>query len=606
MRKRSISVFCMGLVAISLLSIIVGVLPVEADSFVPQVQTMSTEQVRPGMKGTAYTVVRGNRLVSFPVEVISILPRKGIPQNLIMIRASGSVIEETGGIAAGMSGSPVYIEGKLIGAIGYGWNFTEHDLGLVTPIEDMSAIWDLPEEIPSLSPPPVLRWTESSLMVEHEPISADPADIGSIDLTEQDYGSSRTTFFADGISSRAAERISVNLGKDVSLVGGSTVGELPVEYNPSLRPGEAIGVMLAWGDVSMGATGTLTALSKDGRFLAFAHPFLNRGYGAYPLTRSWIHNVVPSIQAPFKVGSPLSIIGSVTQDRAQAIGGRIGLFLPSVDASVRLRDIDHEKSSFKRFHMAQDPFLISDILPDVALGIIDESWGRKGEGTVRMNIEIEGRGLENGWERTNYFFSDKDIAKESLKEVQELTQVLSLNPFREIMPLGIHLDMEITSRPKVLFIEGLSINKKEARPGDEITVEVLLRPYRKAQVKKEFKLSIPKEMAGPAEVIVRGGGIAPLEQESIARGLETISSFNELLQEMSAQETNNEVIIELVGGRMPGLEDPEQEEDDELLSQVKKRRIEEGTLRIFKSDYFVEGLLRETIKVLPSNSKPAI
>ncbi|HPI98495.1 MAG TPA: SpoIVB peptidase S55 domain-containing protein [Synergistales bacterium] len=480
MRKRSISVFCMGLVAISLLSIIVGVLPVEADSFVPQVQTMSTEQVRPGMKGTAYTVVRGNRLVSFPVEVISILPRKGIPQNLIMIRASGPVIEETGGIAAGMSGSPVYIEGKLIGAIGYGWNFTEHDLGLVTPIEDMSAIWDLPEEIPSLSPPPVLRWTESSLMVEHEPISADPADIGSIDLTEQDYGSSRTTFFADGISSRAAERISVNLGKDVSLVGGSTVGELPVEYNPSLRPGEAIGVMLAWGDVSMGATGTLTALSKDGRFLAFAHPFLNRGYGAYPLTRSWIHNVVPSIQAPFKVGSPLSIIGSVTQDRAQAIGGRIGLFLPSVDASVRLRDIDHEKSSFKRFHMAQDPFLISDILPDVALGIIDESWGRKGEGTVRMNIEIEGRGLENGWERTNYFFSDKDIAKESLKEVQELTQVLSLNPFREIMPLGIHLDMEITSRPKVLFIEGLSINKKEARPGDEITVVVLLRPYRKA------------------------------------------------------------------------------------------------------------------------------
>ncbi|MBN1332811.1 MAG: peptidase S55, partial [Synergistales bacterium] len=116
-----------------------------------------------------------------------------------------------------------------------------------------------------------------------------------------------------------------------------------------------------------------------------------------------------------------------------------------------------------------------------------------------------------------------------------------------------------------------------------------------------FKLSIPREMIGPSEVIVRGGGIAPLEQESIALGLETISSFNELLQEMSAQETNNEVIIELIGGTPPGLEGPDLEEEDELLSQVKKRRIEEGTLKIFKSDYFVEGLLRKTIKILPSN-----
>ena len=601
MRKGSFAGFTMALMAFFLLSIMVNILPVEAEQFIPLVDTMPTEQVKPGMKGLAYTVVRGNRLVSFPVEVISILPRKGIPQNLIMIRASGPVIEETGGIAAGMSGSPVYIENKLIGAIGYGWNFTEHDLGLVTPIQDMSAIWDHPEKIPSMGPPPSFKSPGSPGKGEDVPDSEDLGDMGSVELMEQNYGSPRTTFFADGISSRAAERISVNLGKEISLVGGSAVGELSVEYNPSLRPGEAVGVMLAWGDVSMGATGTLTSLSKDGRFLAFAHPFLNRGYGSYPLTRSWIHNVVPSIQAPFKVGSPLSIIGSVTQDRAQAIGGRIGLFLPSVDASVKLKDIDNERTTFKRFHMAQDPFLISEILPDVALGIIDESWGRKGEGTVRINIEIEGRGLEDGWERTNYFFSDKDLAKESLKEVKELTQVLSLNPFREIMPLGIHLDMEITSRPKVLFIEGLSINKKEARPGDEILVEVLLRPYRKAQVKKEFKLSIPREMIGPSEVIVRGGGIAPLEQESIAQGLETISSFNELLQEMSAQETNNEVIIELLGGTPPGLEGPDLEEEDELLSQVKKRRIEEGTLKIFKSDYFVEGLLRETIKVLPSN-----
>ena len=131
-------------------------------------------------------------------------------------------------------------------------------------------------------------------------------------------------------------------------------------------------------------------------------------------------------------------------------------------------------------------------------------------------------------------------------------------------------------------------------------VEVLLRPYRKAQVKKEFKLKVPVDMIGPSEVIVRGGGISPLEQESIARGYETISSFTELLQEMSAQETNNEVIIELVGAKASDFQEPDADDQDDLLSQVKKKRIEEGTLRVFKSDYYVEGLLRKNLKILPS------
>ncbi|MFA7362963.1 MAG: SpoIVB peptidase S55 domain-containing protein, partial [Aminobacteriaceae bacterium] len=124
-----------------------------AASFRPSEPSMDIASLRPGMKGHALTVISGRDIVRFPVEIVSIIPKKGSPRNLIMVKASGPIIEKTGGIAAGMSGSPVYMNGKLIGAIGYGWNFSEHNLGLVTPLEDMVTIWDWPEKkitIPSV------------------------------------------------------------------------------------------------------------------------------------------------------------------------------------------------------------------------------------------------------------------------------------------------------------------------------------------------------------------------------------------------------------------------------------------------------------------------
>jgi Glycine/serine hydroxymethyltransferase len=129
-----------------LVSVVLLALSAEAAPFKPSEPFLRTSSLRPGMKGYALTVISGREILRFPVEIVSIIPRKGSPKNLIMVRASGSVISQTGGIAAGMSGSPVYVNGKLIGAVGYGWNFSDHNLGLVTPFEDMASVWDWPEK----------------------------------------------------------------------------------------------------------------------------------------------------------------------------------------------------------------------------------------------------------------------------------------------------------------------------------------------------------------------------------------------------------------------------------------------------------------------------
>ncbi|MDO9508821.1 MAG: SpoIVB peptidase S55 domain-containing protein [Thermovirgaceae bacterium] len=563
---------------------------------------MPVEALREGMKGTAFTVVKGDAVVSFPVTILSVLPSPDSPRNLILIRASGPVIEKTGGIAAGMSGSPVFIDGKLIGAIGYGWNFSEHETGLVTPIEEMAEIWKWPDRVPVIIPldlnltDPVSG--DAGLPENDQPdVLPDSGDTIKKELSAPLLGM--------GYSARSAKRIGEILGSPVVMLPGDIRGvAVPVEYDPVLKPGEAVSVLVAWGDVSLAAIGTLTAVSSDGLFLAFAHPFTSRGAVAFPLARAWIHEVIPSIEAPFKIGTPGSIIGIVTQDRPQAIGGRIGQFAPVMDVSLKFADVDSGEKSFKRFKTAYDPFLMTKVIPEMLIGLVDNVWGRTGEGSAKITLKIEGGGLADGWQRTNLFFSSTDIGKDLFSEFSDLVDAISLNPFYEIMPLGIHLDVEITSDPRVVLIEDVNLSKKIVPPGGSFDVEITLRPFRKEPVIQKLTLRAPDDSEGLCEVVVRGGGIEEPGQESIEQGWRTIRSLQELLGEFSAMETNDEVVAEIRTFRLLVEDDPaameeEEESQRKLLSQIKEEKIKEGSMKSYRSNYYVDGLLRRMIRVVP-------
>lgn len=574
----------------------------EAVAFIPETPMMKIGEVRPGMRGEAHTVVKGQAVVTFPVTVVSVLPRKGIPKHLILIRAEGPIIEKTGGIAAGMSGSPVFINGKIVGAIGYGWNFSDHRLGLVTPLEDMIAVFDWKDVKPAFYKPPL-----------PEPSTVSP-DVSSSDISSGDIPSADAeplvTLFADGMSQRAIAGLSSAFNGKILAVGSGMAENLPpVETVRKMNPGEAVGVMLAWGDVSLGATGTLTAVSKDGRFLAFAHPFINNGAVAYPLTRAWVHDVVPSIESPFKLGTPMSIIGTVTQDRPQAIGGKLNVYPPSFDFTVNLDDVDNKKKIRKRFHVAAAPFLLSKLAPDALTGLLDDLWGQVGAGTARLNLSVSGPNLAGGWNRNNLFFSEKDLTKETLKEFKELVEVIALNPFTEIAPLGFQLDLEMTSNPRILLIEDVKVDKRKLKPGEKLKVEVRLRPYRKEPFVRSFELTVPKESSGKSTVVVRGGGIEEPGQDSITEGKTTIRDLPTLLKELSVRETNNQVVVEILSQRGPkfpskkaslGQEEMDAPEDEpELLSAVTEKKLKEGSMRVFNTNYFVDGLQRRDISVTP-------
>ena len=586
--------------------------------FVPRDPVFPVSQLRSGMKGEAKTVVRGLEVTSFPVEIVDVLRREGLPRHLVLVRVSGELMDRTGGIAAGMSGSPVYVQNKLVGALGYGWEFSDHRLGLVTPAEDLTEVWNWPDRLPSFRPPVPLSGDRSEegqgegfsgvLLAEYFSPSGGYFAFGGVHLTfgeRSSFGPEaplQSPLLSDGMSPRARERLGSSLGVRV-LAGGGTTSDLFIDERATLRPGDSVGVLLAWGDVTVGSTGTLSALDRQGRFVAFAHPMLNRGNVAYPLARSVVHGVVPSVEVPFKLGTPQSLIGIVTQDRPQGVGGYLGRFAPAVDFSVTVRDGDTKREIKKRFHVVDDPFLLEEIAPEAVLGLLDDAWGRVGPGTIFSTLRVEGGGLSQGWKRENIFFSTKDPVAEVVKECRDLVKAFALNEFQEIRPLGVHLEAEFSLDPRVLFVEDVILSPQEAAPGQKVQVSVTLRPYRREPFEKIFTLTVPKDAEGTCDVLVRGGGIAEPDQESLLQGWRSIKDLPSLLAELSAKESNNELVVELVseGNNKEGSDKGAPgEEDQMLLSELQEKRRQEGTLRTFRSNYYIEGLLRRSLKLTPS------
>ncbi len=543
--------------------------------FVPDRPIIPVGALRAGMKGYLLTVLRGTQPVRLPLEVVDVVPQKGEVRNFILVRLLPSPNNRAGGVAQGMSGSPVYIGGRLAGAVGHGWNFSDHNLALVTPIEDMCAVFSRPDRRGAP------RGGAAPLLVS-------------------------------GLAEPSAERLSRALGVAVAATPAGASDALEVVPG-RLSPGEAVAALLVWGDVEVGATGTVTAVSRDGRFLAFGHPFLGRGAVNVPAARARIHETIPSQAFPFKLGSPVSLVGTVTQDRAAGIGGRTDFFTPSISAALDFTDLDQgEMRTVRNFRVVPDPFLGGRLLEGVFAGLMEDVWSRRGQGTLTVNLRIDGRGVANGWARKNIFFSEDNAPAAALLEAARIWDLFLLQPFAAGMPIGFRLEVEATEEPRILSIEDVSVASSDVRPGEALDVAVTLRPWRRQPVRRHFTLTVPKEASGTCELLVRGGGVLPLPQLALEGGWKSIDSLDRLLTEVGAMDANNELILELLCDPNPAKESKDKEggrgddhrsasellpEEREYLSETKARRIKEGTLRISRSEYVVDGMMKRLIRV---------
>ncbi len=488
---------------------------------------MPIEDVKPGMHGIAKTVVSGTTIEEFGVEVLGIMKDKGPSGDLILVRTYGDLIENSGGIAQGMSGSPVYIDGKLVGAVAYGWSLTDHKTGMVTPIADMLNLFNSPN-MPGTAP---------------EPAEA-PDPLKPV----------ATPLMVSGFSDRALSLLGEQL-KPYSLVPLAS-GEpgTGITY-PEIEPGSAVGIQLVQGDVSVGAVGTVTYVDGD-KLLAFGHPFLKKGNAAYYLSNAYIFTTMKGLENSFKLGVTGEPVGTVTQDRGAGIAAELDRFPSNIPVRVSVKDMTTGKIRDAFFRAVQDEQLGSILSAVGVYNIIDKTIDRVGPGTAKVSFELSAKDLPGDvLRRENMFYSPNGAAEVAISELHEALSLLAGNQFHPVDILDVNVNVEMTDERRTAYLLEARANTVRVKPGETVKIAVKLKPYRGQPVTRIVDFTVPKDQAaGPLTLSVRGGGMVPLLQLLLKKDIEDLvkpeknrkKTFDELLQDFSSRDRNNDIVVEVM------------------------------------------------------------
>jgi len=507
----------------------VCILPVAIAAAQPE--TLPVDQIAAGMKGVAKTVVTGTQIEEFGVEVLGIMKSKGPSGDLILVRTYGDVIDRTGGIAQGMSGSPVYIDGKLIGAIAYGWSLTDHRTGMVTPIADMLKLWNIQENSDSLA----------NGLFMHLPDSAAPV---------------ATPLMASGFGGQALELLKKEL-QPYHLVPYA-VGEAPAGVSfAELSPGSAVGVELVRGDVSLGALGTVTYAEGD-KILAFGHPFLKKGSSGYFMTNAYMFTTVSGLENSFKVGAIGQAVGLINQDRGAGVAGQLNRYPNIVPVRVSVTDANMNRVQESAVQVIRDEQLTPVLAAATVFNLVEKTSDRVGPGTAHVSFEIMSPELPDGvLKRDNMFYSSSSIGELAITEIHEALALLAGNQFKPVDIVDVNIAIAVDESRRTAAIIEAKAASDTASPGDTVNIEVKLKPFRGEIVTRVVPFTIPKDTKpGTLLLEVRGGGMISLTSLLLKlQGLDGLlakpakdkqKSIADIVKEFSDRDRNNDLVVEIM------------------------------------------------------------
>lgn len=494
-------------------------------------EIMPVDEIKPGMQGIAKTVVSGTKLEEFGVEVLGVMKNKGASGDLILIRTYGDVIDRTGGIAQGMSGSPVYINNKLVGAVAFGWSLTDHKIGMVTPIADMLKLWDLPD-------------SHNVSLVTTEEIPG--------------FEQLSTPVMVAGFSENALTMLQEKL-KPLNLVPYG-VGDAPegTVFAP-LEPGSAIGVELVRGDVSVGALGTVTYTDGE-KVVAFGHPFLRKGNVGYFMTNAYIFTTVNGLENSFKVGTVGEAVGLINQDRGTGIAGHLDQYPAVVPINIVVKDNGTGKTQDSDVQVVQDEQLFPALSATTVFNVIDKAMDRLGAGTSKVSFEITARNMPGETiKRENMFYSPANIGEASIGEFFDAMNMLAGNQYNPVDIMNVKVNVTVDEERRTADIMEAKANKVTARPGEKVDITVKLKPFRGEPIVRTVPFVIPSDQGeGPLTLEVRGGGMIPIlqllsKQQGVDEGLLLLSkvkdqnkNFADIIKDFSKRDRNNDIVVEVL------------------------------------------------------------
>jgi SpoIVB peptidase S55 len=495
-----------------------------SDKPMPRAQIMSMDDVHPGMKGVAYTVFEGTQPESMGVEVLGVLKNMNGPKSdVVLVRLKGEHAEYTG-VVAGMSGSPVYIDGKLLGAIAYRiGQFSKEPIAGVTPIEQMLEINEFDSSIPQ--PGTAAAAKPFSPEKTGGPGSADTSALKSVTQYLQPIDS---PFVFNGFSEATVKQFSSDFASagitPVMGVGSASNAKQP----EPLVPGSAVSAILVRGDMDVAATCTVTYMDAE-HLLACGHPLTQYGMVDMPMTKA---NVIATLASPlnaFKIVNTTEPVGAFVQDRKTGIMGLFSREPQMIPVTLNI----HGPSGPKEFHYEVlnnaklTPLMMMATVYNALMGM--NQYGE--ETTYRMNGRIHVNGYPDV--RLTNMFSPTDGQPTAFAVASALGDHFGRiygNPFQAPTVGGVALDFDLERDRHSAVLENARTDVTEARPGDEITVEAVLRPYRGDRIVRRIPVRVPTSVPkGNLRILISDAEtLDRARHTNTARGLD-LSSTIELL-----------------------------------------------------------------------------
>lgn len=471
---------------------------------------MRVSEVRPGMRGYGLTVFRGTTLERFDVEVVGVMPRVNMGEPLVLVRLSGGPITKRGAyLIQGMSGSPIYINGKLLGAFSQGDAWPKEPLGMVTPIESMLEALD-----PQLPQAPA--GTVAALPSFDEPVQA--AGVGgaaldggffhgpqavAVQAAARSFRPLALPLSVSGLSPRNLDRLATVL-QPYNLAVTQGPGGSAQPFHAELTPGAGVGVVLMSGDVEMSAIGTVTYRDGD-NLLAFGHPMLQVGAAQFPISTVWVHDVFPAMPISYKIGSAGELCGTLTQDRPYSVAARVGPTPAMIPITCSVRDAETGRKRVFSMRAANHPLLVGQLLPIAVNQALFQVRPVPGDAVARVRLSLQTEGGDE-IQRQNVYYDPAAVDILAVRELQELLGLLSTNSFRRVPVRSLNVDVTIEGGRPTATVDRIFLTQDRFEPGEEVEVGVVLRPYRKEPVLTKTRVRIPGNAAnGRAMLMVQGG-----------------------------------------------------------------------------------------------------
>ena len=447
------------------------------------VATMPLSEIKPGMRGVGRTVFRGDKVDDFQVEVLGVLENLGPKQSIILARLSGGPLAETG-VMQGMSGSPVYIDGKLVAAVALTFSFSKEPIAGIRPIREMLELERAPANRPQRAWTPVRD--PAQFISKPQEVSA-----GGARLTEIATPLSFSGFTRGAIDYFAPKLRELGL-EPVQGVSGGGPADLKFGDPKRIQPGSMISVQLLAGDMAVGAEGTITHVEGSSVF-GFGHRFLQVGPTDIPFARAEVITLVPNVQTSFKVSATREWMGSITQDRAVGVSGQLGKRAAMVPFSISVADPlpAPGRTMDYRMQMVNDPALAPLLVQLALYSAIEASQRTFGSGSFRIRGEIDFDGSAQPVRIDNAYSGDTSVPLLASLGVATPVSYLMQSGFDALKLKGIRIAVEASDRKKQFQIDQVWTSTREARPGDTIEVTALLTGENGVETSRKVSYAVP-------------------------------------------------------------------------------------------------------------------